>query len=406
MPSIGPRSSQQADKDRPFWIWIRQGSLDGGGDFGGSGGWTRVDNGQPTGLIDLNKPTGRQQQRRRCIQNCSGGFGSEGPEPIYETRSETTQEPIPDNGGREPSVEAFVPAGLPGNTGAIVSLFPPLTVDISCQQSPLRIEGGQQDTLYDLTLRVNGRILDNNTNELLMPFSADKVVRAPGPIIGYTASQYAYDAGKRDIKLDVFFSDENNNIGNVSREMFLSMQTLAGGLNNMTLEGDNYYFDVESVVLENLVRADAQPDGCSNTACFAEVEIELESTDNIGVYYKITRTVDPPVPWIIKRVAPTTDRFTTGGQVIVYGEDEVNEQQLVFQAFAGDGFFLPGERIRSAAFISIDCDHTVNAQLPGCFIETPETCNVTIRDQSGILFDQTYFGRPEVEVSDTYSVNT
>ena len=399
--SHGARNNQQADKDRPYWIWIWQGDLSGGGVFGAAGGWTRVDQGQPTGPIDLSDNIRRRtQSRRRCILNCTPGGNQR---PVYETQSETVDDPVPDNGGRAPSVEAFVPAGLPGQTGVITSFFPPITVDVDCQQSPLRIEGGQIPTIYDLTISARGYIRDYTTDEIIIPFNVSTVARGPGPIIGYTVNQYAFGPGQRDLKANVYYSDENNNIGDFEQKYGLSMSTLGGsGLSNMTLEGGNYYFDVLEVTLDNLIRADGLSDGCGNTACSGFVEYTYEVTDNPGVIITESQDIDPPVPWIIVRAGLTGNPGETGRSVVVYGADELTQNQLVFQAFTGGGA-LPGEILHTAALTDVSCDYTVNSQLPGCFIETPETCNVTIRDQQGILLDQTYFGRPTIDISSEYS---
>ena len=404
MAAIGPRGSQQSDKDRPYWIWIWQGDISGGGNFGGGGGWQKFNSGSPTGPIDLsnNNAGGRNQSRRRCVLNCTPTQGTERKDPVFETVEENVDTPIPDNQGRPPIVEAFTPAGLPGETGAITSFFPPITVDIDCQQSPLRIEGGQIETIYDLTISARGYLRDFVTDEIIIPFNVSTVVRGPGPIVGYTVSQYSFGTGQRDLRANVYYSDENNNIGDFKKDFQLSMQTITGGQNNMTLEGLNYYFDVLEVTLDNLTRTDGLSDNCGTTACTADIEFTYELTDNPGVVITDTIDVDPPVPWIIRRVAIVGTPGTTGNQIFVYGDNEPTQNQLIFTAFTGGGP-LPGEVLLTAAFTDISCDYTVNSQLPGCFIETPETCNVTIRDQQGILLDQTYFGRPTIDVSSEYS---
>lgn len=391
--SVGSRSQQRADKNRPYWVHIAQGGLNGGGAFGGNGGFVLYNQGGPGPEINLiNQPptTGYE-----CIR-CGGG---DQPPIIRESNENNPLPPIPNNTPNPPAVTAFQPAGLPGETGAIVSFYPPITVDIDCQQSPLRIEGGQEFVLYDLEISARGLIRDFYTNEVLTSFNVNTTVRGPGPITGYTVTQYTWGVNTRDLRANVYYRTADNQLADFKKNFNLSLSTITGNSPDLTLEGNNYFFDVEEVTLDNLVRADGANDQCGNSACEVDVEFTYEWTDNPGVI--ITQTVNAPsLPFTVNRVALSGPPLSVGQSVIVYSEGDV-ESQVIFIANTGGGP-LPGQVLLTAALTSINCTYDVNGQLPGCFIETPETCNVTIRDQAGILLDQTYFGRPEVTVSDQY----
>lgn len=392
--SLGQRTQQQAAKNRPFWVYVWQGDLSGGGAFGAKGGWVRYDAGVPGRRVDLS----RTSSVLRCIRNCnpSGGSGF-GEGPVYEYRSENIKNPIPNNDGRAPSVMAFVPAGAPGETGAITSFFPPIKVEVDCQQSPLRIEGGQIPTLYDCTIQATGYIRDFGTDNIIVPFTVETTLRGPGPIIGYTVSQYTFGANQKDLRANVYYTDENNQIGDFRKNFRLSLSSLLGAGQNMTLEGDQYYFDVDEVLLTNLVRADGIDDQCGTSACTITFEAVIYTQGNENLY---TETITSTLQFIVDRLE-IKPAIETGNAVYAVDESGTREE-IVFQAFKSDGGSIEGEAVIEVRFIDRICTYSVNAQLPGCFIETPETCNVRISDRSGILLDQTYFGRPVIETSSEY----
>lgn len=387
--SIGIRGKQVADKDRPYWVYVWQGDLSGGGVFGASSGWVRYDAGQPGRRVDLG--------RRRGIVTCVGNCGPGGDNAIYEYVGQEIENPIPNNDGRPPDTTAFIPQGLPGQTGAIPSFFPPIKVDIDCQQSPLRIEGGQIPTLYDLTISASGFVKDFDTDEIIVPFNVSTTTRGPGPIIGYTVSQYTFGNGSKDLRANVYYSD-GTAIGDFSKPFRLSLSSILGSAPNMTIEGNRYYFDVEQVILDNLVRADGIDDQCGTSGCTIDFEVNyyLENDPNTI----ITLPQSSNVQFVAERIALTGNPGEDGRSVIAYSAGDVQSETL-YTAFTASGP-LPGEVIVSAPLLNINCTYNVNGQLPGCFIESPETCNVTISDRSGILLDQTYFGRPIIQTSSEY----
>lgn len=389
--SIGSRSRQIADKDRPYWIYIWQGDLSGGGQFGAAGGWVRYDGGQPGRRVDLSRERGLIE----CIANCTPGGTLT---PIYQYNSQEIVNQIPNNDGRPPAVTAFIPQGLPGQTGIIASFFPPITVDIDCQQSPLRIEGGQIPTIYDLTLSARGFIKDFDTNEIIVPFNVSTTTRGPGPIIGYTVSQYTFGQDQRDLRSHVYYSD-GVNIGDFSKPFKLSLSSLLGNSPNITIEGNRYFFDVQEVILDNLVRADGINDQCGTSACIIEFEVNYFIADDPQQTNISTRET-ATVQFTAARISVDGTAGEEGRSIIAYNIDNT-ESTIIYTAFNGSGL-LPGEVITSAPLININCTYDINGQLPGCFIESPETCNVTIRDRAGILLDQTYFGRPNIETSSEY----
>lgn len=384
--SIGSKGKQVGDKDRPYWVYVWQGDLSGGGVFGASGGWVRYDQSQPGRQVNL----AREKGYIRCVGNC----GPSGDNAIYEYRTQEIENPIPNNDGRPPAVTAFIPQGLPEQTGAIPSFFPPIKVDIDCQQSSLRIEGGQLPTIYDLTISASGFIKDLDTDEIIVPFNVSTTLRGPGPIIGYTVSQYTFGDGAKDLKAHVYYS-EGEAIGDFSKPFRLSMSSILGSTPNMTIEGNRYYFDVEQVILDNLVRTDGINDQCGTSACIIDFEVEVFTQGNPTPEY---RTETAQVQFVATRIEIET--IQTGNRLLAFSEDELTST-VIYQAFPSDGL-LPGETITQAVLLNINCTYDVNGQLPGCFIESPETCNVTISDRSGILLDQTYFGRPIIQTSSEY----
>ena len=368
--TIAIRSSQLSDKDRPYWVWVWQGDLSEGGNFGAPGGWTRYNKGQPGKRADLNQDEGVFS----CL-DCIPGIQT----PSYEYTDATKGE-IKSNTARPPLVTAFVPACLPGQTELIVSFFPPINIDIGCLQSPLKITGGQIATVYDVTLSASGFIKDAETNEIIMRFKVETTLSGPGPIVGYTVSQYAFGAGARDLRANVYYTDSNNQLGDFRKDFKLSLSALLGDDPNMTLEGNNYYFKVEEVTLENLVRADSLSDQCGTSNCTIKFELEIFTQGNpVSRYEEITQTLQ----FVVYRIEIET--IQTGNRV--------------FEAFAGPG---SAETVTTAALLDIDCNYDVNGALPGCSIESPESCNITIRDQVGILLDQTYFGKPIITTSSEY----
>lgn len=381
------RVDQIPNKNRPYWVWVWQGNLTGGGIFGAAGGWTRYDGGQPGKRVDLRQGS----SVFRCL-NCGPGTKI----PTYEYINRLGGE-FKSNTGRPPSVTAFVPAGLPGQTGPIVSFFPPITVDIDCQQSPLRINGGQIATIYDVTLSASGFIRDFETGAIIIPFNVETTLRGPGPIAGYTVSQYTFDAGARDLRANVYYTDANNQLGDFRKDFRLSLSALLGDNPNMTLEGNNYYFDVKEVILENLVRADGLDDQCGTSACNITFEVEIFTQGNpVPRYEEVTQTLQ----FVVSRIQ-IEPGLQTGNTVVAYSKGDA-QSEVIFQALPSDGGPVPGDTVSTAALLDIDCTYDVNGALPGCFIESPETCNVTIRDQVGILLDQTYFGRPVITTSSEY----
>jgi len=390
--TIGSRARQVADKDRPYWVYIWQGDLNGGGQFGASGGWVRYESGQPGRRVDL----GRSRGYIRCIANCSPGSNVPA---VYEYNNQEIDNPIPNNSGREPSVTAFIPQGLPGETGAIASFFPPITVDIDCQQSPLRIEGGQIPTIYDLTISARGFIRDFDTDEIIVPFNVSTTTRGPGPIIGYTVTQYTFGQGQKDLRTNVYYSDSSA-IGDFSKNFKLSLSSLLGDNPNMTIEGDRYFFDVDEVTLDNLVRADGIDDQCGTSACNVAFEVNYYLDNDPGQTNINIAPTPTDVQFVVARIGLTGNPGEDGRSVVAYSEGDV-QSAVIYTAFTASGP-LPGEVITSAPLLGINCTYDINGQLPGCFIESPETCNVTIRDRAGILLDQTYFGRPIIETSSEY----
>jgi hypothetical protein len=392
--STGQYTQQQAAKDRPYWVYVWQGDISGGGVFGAEGGWVRYDAGVPGRRVDLT----RERSVVTCIANCNPPRGTVPVTPIYKYEKEQIQNEIPNNDGRPPSVTAFVPAGLPGKTGAISSFFPPIKVEVDCQQSPLRIEGGQIPTIYDITIRANGVIKEFGTDKIIVPFSVETTLRGPGPITGYTVSQYTYGNNQKDLRANVYYSNKNNQLGDFRKNFRLSMSTLIGGGQNMTLEGDQYFFDVDQVVMTNLVRADGLTDQCGTSACDIGFEVVLVSQDDSDNSYTDYSTATLQFPVGRLAIEPGVQ---TGNEVVAYSEDN-SIKQTVYQAFSSDGSSIPGETITEVRFIDRNCTYSVNGSLPGCFIESPETCNVRISDRSGILLDQTYFGRPDIQTSSEY----
>jgi len=386
--TIGVRGQQAGDKNRPYWVHIWQGDLSGGGAFGASGGWTRYDAGIPPREVDFANDT----SYIRCIRNCFPRRGDTRIAPVYEIVNSTRYNPIPNNDGRPPSVTAFIPDGLPGETGAISAFFPPIAVEVDCQQTPLRIEGGQIPTIYDITLTAEGFIREETTNRILAPFNVTTVTRGPGPIIGYTVSQYSFGTGQKDLRSVVYYQ-EGSGIGDFKKNFRLSLAALLGEDPNMTMEGDSYYFDVDTITLDNLVRADGLDDQCATSACNVNYELNYYLTSDTNTI--ITENLDAlGLNFVVFKLTLTGNPGDVSRQVLASNIDDTVVQPIR-QA-------LGNEVIVSAPILNIDCTYDVNGQLPGCFIETPETCQVTIRDQSGVLFQQTYFGRPEIETSSEY----
>ena len=386
MVSIGQRGQQAGDKDRPHWVYIWQGDLSSGGAFGALGGWVRYDAGYPQRRVNF----ANEDSFIECIRNCNPRRGNvPGPPPVYRVVNRTAQNPIPDNDGRPPSVTAFVPEGLPGETGAIPAFFPPISVDVDCQQTPLRIEGGQIETIYDLTLTAEGFIREETTNRLLAPFNVSTVARGPGPIIGYTVSQYTFGTGQKDLRAVVYYQVDDT-LADFRKNFRLSLSALLGDSPNMTLEGNIYYFDIETVTLDNLVRADGLDDSCGTSFCDVTYELNYYETGNPTNI--ITEEVTASgLSFVVYKLTLTGSPGDVSRQVLASNIDDTVVQPIR-QA-------LSNEVIVSAPILNIDCTYDVNGQLPGCFVETPETCQVTISDRSGVLFQQTYFGRPEIETS-------
>lgn len=387
--SIGVRGQQAGDKDRPYWVYVWQGDLSGGGAFGAQGGWTRYDAGIPPRQVNYANNT----STIRCIRNCSPRRGSEpAASPVYQVTNETASNPIPNNDGRPPAVTAFVPDGLPGETGGIAAFFPPIVVDVDCQQSPLRIVGGQIPTIYDVTLKAEGFIREETTNKILAPFNVTTTTRGPGPIIGYTVSQYTFGTGQKDLRSVVYYQ-EGNSIGDFKKNFRLSLSSLLGEDPNMTIEGNSYYFDVDTVVLENLVRADGLTDECGTSSCNVNYEVNYYLTSNPNNIITINPQANG-LEFVVAKLTLSGNPGDTRRQVLASNQDNTIVQPIR-QALSNEVFV-------SAPILFIDCTYDVNGQLPGCFIESPETCQVTISDRSGVIFQQNYFGRPDIETSSEY----
>ena len=374
----GILAQQNDPQARPYWVWVFQ------GDLGPNGGWVRYNAGFPGSIINLD----RNRSYIRC-NNCSpGGINSS-----Y-SRYNNSFQIENHNSGKPPITEIFVPAGLPGETGAIVSFYPPITYTIDCEQSDLRIYGGQTTDDYELTITASGFILDFNTDEIIIPFKATTKIQGPGPIVGYTVSQYTFGPGQRDLRANVYYTDENNNLGDFRKEFKLSLSDLETEDTNMTLSGFNYYFDVDKVTLDNITRVDGANDQCGNSKCILTFDVNYTDQTDLNTIQTERKILN--MNFTVDRIVIEPEVNYPGNRVVAYNK-EGDYSEVVYQAFGGTASI--SEYIQSAPLINIECEYTVDINNPSCFIETPEVCNLTIKDQSGILLDQTYFGRPIVSVT-------
>ena len=369
---------QLAVRNRPYYIWIFEPE--------GGGLWSRYEQEFPT-----------------SAGNYTGG-GSSSRAVNEENRSTITTGNIQSQiggggggaaGGSQPDVVANLPDEI------LVSFWPPIVVDVTCtevDENPV-IFGGQSPGLYDLTIESTGVIKDFVLDQIIAPFTVSKTVRAPSRILGYAMDQYVRNDGSRDLRATVAYTLSGapieeitlDDVIDITSNLNLSFNTLIGDeLPTLTLSGFDYYFEIETTSLINIIRSDGQNDICGTSSCTVDIDYTYYENSNPTVI--LDDTINSVVPLNPIRVD------IDGNDYKVYDEGDLNEFTILS---------LPANQTPIAAtIIDKQCSYIVDTNNIACSIKLPRICRVVIRDQSGILLDRLYFGVPRVVVNNDYPPGT
>lgn len=247
---------QPSPQTKPYFVWV----------------WSHASNTWvKTVRPDPPVPQNEIYKRRRCIANCDSGVGSGGEDPVWEEIEDVITVL---GGNEEPPSGILIPLavaapggslGGPPPTFPLAAYFPPVSYDIECDSNPTFILGGQDDgVIYDITIAARGFIRDLEDESIITSFNIEKTVEVQGPVVGWTITQVTNNPLAQDLELTIYYglSASQPNIFLQTYPYNLSLQSLPDGFNNLTLEGFDYYFDIENLDLVDLRRADGMTNGC------------------------------------------------------------------------------------------------------------------------------------------------